>query len=192
MPALERSVAPPLGAPLPVYLAGPDVFLPDAAGIGAYKQDRCAAAGLDGRFPLDAVRADDLTGRSPTDQATLLFTGCLTMMDECVAGLINLSPFRGPSADAGTAFELGYLFAQGKPVVGYTSEARHYDHRVTDAERVIERFDLSDNLMLDRAAAAAGVEVVRRSPGPGEDPLPAVAAFEIAVEHLAAVLATRS
>ena len=36
-----------------VYLAGPDVFLPDAIETGRAKVDLCAAYGLTGRFPLE-------------------------------------------------------------------------------------------------------------------------------------------
>ena len=37
-----------------VYLAGPEVFLPDGAAVGDAKRALCAAAGLVGVFPLDA------------------------------------------------------------------------------------------------------------------------------------------
>jgi nucleoside 2-deoxyribosyltransferase len=36
-----------------IYLAGPDVFLPDAVEIGRRKVDICAAHGLTGLYPLD-------------------------------------------------------------------------------------------------------------------------------------------
>jgi len=31
------------------------------------------------------------------------------------------NPFRGPSADAGTIYELGYMTAQNKPACAYTT-----------------------------------------------------------------------
>ena len=37
-----------------IYLAGPEVFLPDAQAMGARKAALCAAHGLEGVFPLDA------------------------------------------------------------------------------------------------------------------------------------------
>jgi nucleoside 2-deoxyribosyltransferase len=40
-----------------VYLAGPEVFLPDALAIAAAKKRLCAAHGLEGVFPLDPAAA---------------------------------------------------------------------------------------------------------------------------------------
>ena len=42
-----------------IYLAGPDVFLPDAVEIGRRKAAICARHGLSGLYPLD--NAIDLT-----------------------------------------------------------------------------------------------------------------------------------
>ena len=36
-----------------IYLAGPDVFLPDALEVGKRKLEVCARHGLSGLFPLD-------------------------------------------------------------------------------------------------------------------------------------------
>ncbi|MBV9560335.1 MAG: nucleoside 2-deoxyribosyltransferase, partial [Bradyrhizobium sp.] len=36
-----------------IYLAGPDVFLPDAIEIGRRKVEICARHGLTGLYPLD-------------------------------------------------------------------------------------------------------------------------------------------
>ena len=36
-----------------IYLAGPDVFLPDAVEIGRRKSAICARHGLSGLYPLD-------------------------------------------------------------------------------------------------------------------------------------------
>jgi nucleoside 2-deoxyribosyltransferase len=41
-------------APPRIYLAGPEVFLPDALAVGAHKVAVCAEFGLQGVFPLDA------------------------------------------------------------------------------------------------------------------------------------------
>ena len=38
-----------------IYLAGPDVFLPDALEIGRQKIDICRRHGLIGLYPLDNV-----------------------------------------------------------------------------------------------------------------------------------------
>ena len=36
-----------------IYLAGPDVFLPDAVDIGRRKAEICARHGVTGLYPLD-------------------------------------------------------------------------------------------------------------------------------------------
>ena len=112
---------------LPVYLVGPDVFLRESAEVGRAKQAICARHGLEGRYPGDGP---DVSGLPLGEQARALFEACVEMMDSCVAGLVNLTPFRGPSADVGTAFEMGYLFGRSCPVFGYTSEVGDYTHRV--------------------------------------------------------------
>ena len=39
-------------------------------------------------------------------------------MDAADAIIANLTPFRGPSADAGTVYELGYMAGRGKFCLG--------------------------------------------------------------------------
>ena len=59
--------------------------------------------------------------------------------------------------DVGTAFEMGYMAAQGKPVFGYSNDGRLYVERVVgeaglDANGLsIEAFEMVDNLMLEGA-----------------------------------------
>ncbi|WP_033887167.1 nucleoside 2-deoxyribosyltransferase, partial [Pseudomonas aeruginosa] len=47
---------------------------------------------------------------------------------DCV--LANLEPFRGSEPDSGTAFEVGYALALGKPVYAYLSDAGAYAERL--------------------------------------------------------------
>ena len=145
-----------------LYLAGPDVFLPDAAEIGRRKKALCRERGFEGLYPLD----NDL----PEDAAAI-FAANRDLMDQAEAGLFNLSPFRGPSAEAGTVFELGYMAAQGKPVFGYSNAAASYAARAVRSHGptiekdgilrdrdgiMIERFGLADNLMIAEAIADSG------------------------------------
>ena len=173
-----------MGNLAPVYLAGPDVFLPDSAEIGRRKQAICAAHGLDGRYPGEGI---DLTHLAPDEHARALFEGCIEMMDGCVAGLANLTPFRGPSADVGTAFEMGYLFGRGFPVFGYTSEVGDYASRVDDELVMVEAFGLADNLMLEGPMMRRELAIVRVADD-GPSPTAAFAAFELTVRLLAAEL----
>jgi nucleoside 2-deoxyribosyltransferase len=167
-----------------VYLAGPDVFLPDAAAIGQRKRELCREHGLVGHYPGDEI---DLTGLEPVQQARALFDACIEMMDRCVAGLANVTPFRGPSADVGTAFEMGYLFGRDCPVYAYTSHGADYAARVDDPGLLVEAFGLADNLMLEGPMLRHERAVVR-VPETGPNATAALAAFELAVRIAAADL----
>lgn len=147
-----------------IYLAGPDVFLANARDVGKHKQEICSKFGFEGLFPYDA---DAGTAK---DAATI-FLKNRALMDRADIGLFNLTPFRGPSADAGTVFELGYMAAQSKPVFGYAGKSATYLDRVEQrqgklTERdgcrldqdgyAVEDFGLGDNLMIVRAIEEAG------------------------------------
>src|SRR5450755_3102057 len=108
-----------------IYLAGPDVFLPDAVGIGRRKAELCARHGLTGLYPLD--NAIDLAVR---DASLQIFRGNEAMMNGADAIIANLTPFRGASADAGTVYELGYMAGRGKLCLGYSNDPSSYADRV--------------------------------------------------------------
>src|SRR4051812_14227661 len=152
-----------------VYLAGPDVFLPDALDIGRAKVDICAAYGLTGLFPLDN-RID----RNSADASLQIFRGNEAMMDAADGIIANLTPFRGPGADAGTVYELGYIAARGKLCLGYSNDPRRYAERVADMAELksgnglltdpdglaVENFDLADNLMMIHALDLHGCPLI--------------------------------
>ncbi len=108
-----------------IYLAGPDVFLPDAIDIGRRKVAICASYGLTGLYPLDN-EVDRSAGEVPRN----IFKGCEAMMDAADAIIANLTPFRGPGADPGTTYELGYMAARGKLCLGYCNDPTIYVDRV--------------------------------------------------------------
>ena len=110
-----------------VYLAGPEVFLPDARAIGAQKCRLAAEAGLEGAFPLDAQL--NLDRLPPSEQARRISVANEGLMRSCDALIANLTPFRGVSADSGTAFEVGFMRALGRPVFGYTNVIANYTAR---------------------------------------------------------------
>jgi nucleoside 2-deoxyribosyltransferase len=57
----------------------------------------------------------------------------IALMDELDAAVFCLDSFRrGPEMDAGTAFEVGYMKALGKPIAGWTRDIRLYPERVGD------------------------------------------------------------
>ena len=146
-----------------VYLAGPDVFLADAVVIGGRKKEICRAHGFDALFPLDDVPDADL---EPRDLALAIFDSCVAMMDASDLVIANMTPFRGVSMDVGTAVELGYMHARGKPVFGYTNVVDDYHERVdagglSGSAELVEQFGFVDNLMCEGAVLRSGAEVVR-------------------------------
>src|SRR5215470_6809478 len=112
-----------------VYLAGPDVFLPDAEAIGSLKKEICARFGLIGLFPLDSDMNE-----GPSDPGTppsmRIFRCCTALMEEADAVIAHLTPFRGPSADAGTVYELGYMAGRRKRCFAYSNDPASYANRV--------------------------------------------------------------
>lgn len=162
-----------------IYLAGPEVFLPDPIEAGRIKCALAAEYGLDGVYPLDASL--DLAGLDKHAQATLISGSNEDLMRGCDAVIANLTPFRGASADAGTAFEVGFMRALGRPVLGYTNTPLDYVPRAkavraagrlpfdSDAPGVaIEDFDLSENLMIEIAIEASGSRLVRHTAARGK------------------------
>src|SRR3981081_1190018 len=108
-----------------IYLAGPDVFLPDAVDIGRRKAELCRRHGLTGLYPLD--NSVELAAR---DASLKIFRGNEAMMNEADAIIANLTPFRGAGADAGTVYELGYMAGRGKLCLGYSNDPSSYADRV--------------------------------------------------------------
>jgi nucleoside 2-deoxyribosyltransferase len=165
-----------------VYLAGPEVFLPDALEVAAAKKRICAAHGLEGVFPLDTPPQ-----APPADRPywMRIYLGNEAHIRSCGGLIANLTPFRGPSADAGTVFELGFMRALGRPVMGYSNAAADFldrsrdflgaearsrpDGGWEDGESMgLEDFGLADNLMIDGGIAAAGGAFERTEAAPGQ------------------------
>ena len=155
-----------------IYLAGPDVFLPDVREVAEAKKDLCRQFGFEGLFPLDQHWIGEPTG-------TDIFRADMALMRQADIGLFNLSPFRGPSADPGTVFELGMMMAMGKRVFGYRNTDLLYHQRVQNDGYMIERFGLGDNLMIDCAILEAGGVIASET----EESLAAMDSFQTALEE---------
>lgn len=135
-----------------VYLAGPDVFHPQAQERGDYLRRLCLEHGLEGLYPLDNELPAGLSGATA---ARWICAANLAMLRSADAVLANLEAFRGQEPDSGTVFEMGVAIALGKPVWCYFRPAgalrdqlRHGpDGRDADGF-LVEDFDLPRNLML--------------------------------------------
>src|SRR4051794_24336273 len=117
-----------------VYLAGPDVFLPDPVAAGRTKKSLCSTYGFQGVFPLDAKL--NLDGLAPAEQALRISRANEGLIRGCQFIVASLTPFRGPSADVGTAYEMGVASALGLPVFAYTNTADDFSIR---SKRSVER-----------------------------------------------------
>ena len=154
-----------------VYLAGPDVFLPDAIAWMERKKAICAGHRLIGISPLD-----DLPNEPP-DWATLPAWRRIALRNEahiesCAAIVANLTPFRGPSADAGTVYEVGFARGRGLKLFGYATVGDAFLDRTLSSigggtqapdgswwDRdglLVEQFGLFDNLMIEGGINASG------------------------------------
>ena len=158
-----------------IYLAGPEVFLADAADLGQSKKDLCAEFGFEGLFPLDN-EMKPIVSNDRID--ALIYRSNIAMMHDAHIGIFNLTPFRGVSADAGTIFELGLMVGYGKRVFGYTNDPDGLFERYQRADLVaydpvrkdwrdsarmrVENFGNADNLMIDRSLIdSSGHAIVR-------------------------------
>jgi nucleoside 2-deoxyribosyltransferase len=177
-----------------IYLAGPDVFLPDALAIGRRKRDICERHGVTGLYPLD--NAVDLAAR---DSSLQIFKGNEAMMDAADAIIANLTPFRGPGADPGTVYELGYMAGRGRLCLGYSNDPTIYAERAARFTKVtsatdkhlidsdgltVENFGLPDNLMMIHALDLHGRPLVMPRERP-DDIWHDLTAFETCVRLVA-------
>ncbi len=145
--------------PFRLYLAGFDVFRPDAVTHGAVLRSLCAQVGIEGLYPLDNEAPEGVTGHV---LAQWIYRANAQLIQSADGVMANLNPFRGAEPDSGTAFEVGYAVALGKPVWAYTHQdativeqvsvgqacdaggARHVDAN----GYTVEDFGLNLNLML--------------------------------------------
>ncbi|WP_374307240.1 nucleoside 2-deoxyribosyltransferase [Methylocella sp.] len=151
-----------------LYLAGPDIFLPNADEIARAKRELCARFGFAALHPFD----NELHAAAP-DAAARVYRANLALLRRADGGIFNLTPFRSLSADVGTVFELGFLAALERPVFGYGACASTLLERARAADACarfdaddrcwrdgeglrIEDFGRADNLMIDECLAASG------------------------------------
>lgn len=147
-----------------LYLAGPDKWFPDAQDHAGRKRDLCAQAGFVGVTSFDGVLVETTASEA---MAREIYADGIGRLRQCDAVLANLTPWRGPGCDAGTAFEIGFAAALGKPVFAYLNVADEdeSDHRARvemlvgaepdedgkwrdDYGCEVEDFGLPENLML--------------------------------------------
>lgn len=90
----------------------------------------CSASGMEGVAPLDGqIGLEGLPlGRPLLERIVLADIGLMDSLDGAVFCLDGFR--RGTEMDAGTAFEVGYMKALGKPIAGWTCDPRPYPEKV--------------------------------------------------------------
>lgn len=158
-----------------IYLAGPEVFLPEPIKAGDDKKATIKRLNKHHKWPFTLVGLypmDNDIANFAHDRKTglAIYRANIELMDKADYITANMVRFRGPSMDVGTAFEMGYMRGLKKPVFAYYDAlpfygkdeapgryqervATHYhvhkDDAYTDIHgQSIERFDMADNLMM--------------------------------------------
>jgi nucleoside 2-deoxyribosyltransferase len=161
-----------------VYLAGPDVFFRDAGAWAERRKAICAEHGLVAVSPLDPL-GEEVAGWADLPEWQRIAWRNEAHIRGCDAVIANLTPFRGPSADVGTVYEVGFARALGRVVFGYTNSAAPFTQRALDYASkhggaiaspgriwrdgdglLIEQFRRFDNLMIEGGILGSGGTLV--------------------------------
>ncbi|TGK33741.1 nucleoside 2-deoxyribosyltransferase [Leptospira gomenensis] len=153
-----------------IYLAGPEVFLPNAAEVLRDRKYSCAHRGFAGLSPFDSEIGE--IKRRDLDLARRIFFGNVELIRTCDLVIANCNPFRGACVDDGTAFEIGYAYSLGKRIYGFARSLVSLPRIVTEKIPVFphnsgypidedgyllnEDFGNSLNLMLEFSISTSG------------------------------------
>lgn len=121
-----------------IYIAGPWVFRKDAQEYAEHLRSLVEREGFKALIPID----------NECTSAFEIKMGNIEMIKACDYVIADITPFRGPSCDVGTAYEIGYAECLGKGVVLWSSDRRAYKDRVVPDDMNVEDFNLCDNLMI--------------------------------------------
>jgi nucleoside 2-deoxyribosyltransferase len=159
-----------------IYLAGPDIYHPQALDIMERKKNVCARYGLEGVVATDFLAGIQFSGVPAA--APRLYRERAKVIKECDGLIANMTPFRGTSIDPTTALEMGMMEGLGRPVVGYTLDPTNYADRIRRLHEEIEEpvvqagarlvspdgitiedFGLADTVMIAGAALSSGAPI---------------------------------
>jgi nucleoside 2-deoxyribosyltransferase len=162
-----------------VYLAGPEVFFVNGEALIQRKRVLTIQYG----FQPNIWMGDTEIPNDKFGSGLYISAANEVVMRDADFIIANITPFRGPTADVGTSFELGFMCAMDRPAFAYSNDPRHYEERITghfdgtlairedgvfraDDGQMVEYHDMADNLMLDGGIAARGGIVARPKSGP--------------------------
>ncbi|MBR3176702.1 nucleoside 2-deoxyribosyltransferase [Candidatus Saccharibacteria bacterium] len=124
-----------------IYIAGPDVFAPDAVELGIKYKIICEKYGFIGLYPFDN---EAITSRE-------IYKANCKMIEEADIIVANLNSFRGQCVDDGTSLEIGLAKYQGKIIYGYMSDTRSLRSKIGEKDKdgnTVEDFGHPVNLMV--------------------------------------------
>lgn len=146
-----------------VYIAGPDVFRPDARAFFTQVRQRAQMYGFLCLTPEETSVAEDAPN-GPASARRIFAANC-EMVRRADLVVANLAAFRGFEPDSGTLFEVGMAYALGTPVILYAPAAHQTllerarvcglvsgSGHVDEAGWAVEDFGLPFNLMANCAA----------------------------------------
>lgn len=108
-----------------LYLAGPEVFLPNATEMAAKQVRLCEQYGFVGLHPVEI----DVDLSDQSTAALQIYRALIPMLKECDIVVANCNAFRGVLMDDGTAYEIGFGNALGKPAYGYIEKLNSVSER---------------------------------------------------------------
>jgi len=120
-----------------IYLAGPDVFEPDAISIGEKLKKLASEYGFIGLFPLDNIIS---TQGAPYEVARAIRDANIKLIESADIVMANLNPFR--------------------EMITRIREEQHLDADAKSCQdgKIIEDFQLSHNLMMMDQVVAVDAE----------------------------------
>lgn len=127
-----------------IYIAGPDVFEPNAVEIGKKYKSVCENYGHEGLYPLD----------NECNSSLEIYKGNVKLIEISDVVIANGNEFRG-EMDVGTAFEVGYAAAKGKKILIYMDDTHSLVEKYGKADeqgKLTEDFGHPLNLMLAESA----------------------------------------
>lgn len=155
-----------------IYLAGPEVFLPNSIEIFKELKKICKEFGYEAISPFDG----EVTKETGLDRAKKIFTENYKLIDKVDILIANCNRFRGALVDDGTAFEIGYAFAKKKKIFGYIQKRKPLPQIVEESIPTLkhssgyridnqgfllnEDFGNTINLMLEFSIKESGGELI--------------------------------
>lgn len=155
---------------LKIYLAGPDVFRANAIEHLNSLKELCDKYNFIGLAPLDNTIEIAEKDKGTPLHSNLIFKSNVSLIRQCDVIIANIIPFRGACADDGTAWEIGFGYALGKKIYGY-SEFNNFSLKAItnimfeldrqDEFTEIEDFGNTVNLMLADSIKESGGKIFK-------------------------------